>query len=337
MATSGIALGAQQTPPILVQPDFVPGPQANATPAQDAGLQDVVTLAGRTAENGQTQTANDSTQFGETAAFFFAERHSFRAANGSGGSQTAQAPSVPELPVKLTSSVPNPQSSRTPSAANDPAQGAAKSVAANQVRSTLSAASQSAPTVSNTPLAELAQLDHTLQQIGIDPQSISLFNRMAMLLYANDPAALKMLVQTLQSGAQQLATDPNTVAATTNQIQTGSAGRTLSSGQTSDAQLNGSEQGNRPAIQTDLAAQSVPESLQRSVAEVAQARVETASSGPESNRPERPTMPRTGPHHPSNLSLKMSDLKLTFAAIDPAQLDPPSQSAQTGQFLNITI
>ena len=321
MATSGIALGAQQTPPILVQPDFVSGPPANATPAQDPGLQDVVTLTGRTAENGQTQTANDSTQFGETAAFFFAERHSFRAANGSGGSQTAQAPGVPELPVKLTSSVPNPQSSRTPSAANDPAQGAAKSVAANH--STLSAASQSAPTVSNTPLAELAQLDHTLQQIGIDPQSISLFNRMAMLLYANDPAALKMLVQTLQSDAQQLATDPNTVVATANQIQTGSAGRTLSSGQTSDAQLNGSEQGNGPAIPTNLAAQSVHESLHLSVAELAQARVETASSGPESNRPEKP--------------LKMSDLKLTFAAIDPAQLDPPTQSAQTGQFLNITI
>ncbi|HKV47503.1 MAG TPA: hypothetical protein VJN69_05385 [Candidatus Acidoferrales bacterium] len=331
MATNGIALWAQQTPPMPVQPDSAPGPQANAAPAQDPGWQDVVTLTGRTAENGETRTANDNAQFGEAAAFFFAEQQSFRAANGSGASQTAQIPDAPELPVKLTHSVPNQRSGdplandlpskRTPPAANDPARPAAESVAENQTRSAISAASQPASTASHTPLAELAQLNHTLQQIGIDPQSISLFNRMAMLLYANDPAALKMLVQTLQSGAQELATDSNT---TTNQAQIGAEVQMLFAGQTPSARVDSNEE---PKLQLrDVAQRLSPVHLPQT---------QLAMAGFESNGPERP--PRTGPHYLSNLSSKMSDLKLRFATVDAPQLDSAFQSTPPGQLLNITI
>lgn len=55
-----------------------------------------------------------------------------------------------------------------------------------------------------SPQQELAQLDHTLQRLGIDPTGISLVNRMALLLYAQDPAALKILVEALQTANQQL-------------------------------------------------------------------------------------------------------------------------------------
>jgi len=55
-----------------------------------------------------------------------------------------------------------------------------------------------------TPDQQLVQLDQTLQQLGIDPQSISLFNRMALLVYAQDPTALQNLVQALQATDQQL-------------------------------------------------------------------------------------------------------------------------------------
>lgn len=55
-----------------------------------------------------------------------------------------------------------------------------------------------------TPDQELVQLDQTLKQLGIDPQSISLFNRMALLVYAQDPTALQNLVHALQTVDQQL-------------------------------------------------------------------------------------------------------------------------------------
>jgi len=66
------------------------------------------------------------------------------------------------------------------------------------------AASASTPPLS-TPAQQLSQLNRTLQELGIDPQTISLFHRMAMLLYANNPAALKDLVQQLPKAVEKLA------------------------------------------------------------------------------------------------------------------------------------
>lgn len=63
--------------------------------------------------------------------------------------------------------------------------------------------STSTPPLS-TPSEQLSQLDRTLQELGIVPQSISLFHRMAMLLYANNPAALKDLVQQLPKAIEKL-------------------------------------------------------------------------------------------------------------------------------------
>lgn len=54
---------------------------------------------------------------------------------------------------------------------------------------------------------QLAVLDRTLQRLGIDPQSISIFYRLTLLLYANNPAALRMLFDTAQ-GAAQVAGQP---------------------------------------------------------------------------------------------------------------------------------
>jgi hypothetical protein len=103
--------------------------------------------------------------------------------------------------------------------ANDPAatQGAAAPLAANQPNAQAAAAAAAADPATgaindaatqagaaSTPQQELAQLDQTLQQLGIDPQSISLFNRIGLLLYANDPVALQNLVNTLQAVDQQL-------------------------------------------------------------------------------------------------------------------------------------
>jgi len=84
------------------------------------------------------------------------------------------------------------------------------------------AAASAAATASGpaaTPQQELAQLDQTLQQLGVDPQSISLFNRIGLLLYANDPTALADLVKALQAVDQQLG-QLNGATNTTTQPQT---------------------------------------------------------------------------------------------------------------------
>ena len=52
-----------------------------------------------------------------------------------------------------------------------------------------------APTLSQQE--QLAQLDRVLKQLGINPQSISLDNRLALIKSANDPPALLNLVRTL--------------------------------------------------------------------------------------------------------------------------------------------
>lgn len=51
---------------------------------------------------------------------------------------------------------------------------------------------------------QLQQLDQTLQQLGVDPQSLSLFSQLALLPYANDPAILQQFVQQLQQSTQQV-------------------------------------------------------------------------------------------------------------------------------------
>jgi hypothetical protein len=45
----------------------------------------------------------------------------------------------------------------------------------------------------------LQQLDRVLQQLGIDPQTLSLISREGMLNWVNDPAALRQIVQNVQA------------------------------------------------------------------------------------------------------------------------------------------
>ena len=55
--------------------------------------------------------------------------------------------------------------------------------------------SEAAPSLSQQE--QLAQLNRVLEQLGINPQSISLDNRLALIKSANDPPALLNLVRTL--------------------------------------------------------------------------------------------------------------------------------------------
>ena len=290
------------------------------------------------------RAGNDNGQSGESAAFFFAERQSFRAGSGSGGNQTAQAPSVPQLPVKIVEESAVGQEAAAPqSQANSTNATTASATAAEGDSSQTQQINPSSATTEDaeTPIAELAQLDDTLQQMGVNPQSISLFNRMAMVLYANDPAALRVLVQTLQSGAQQL-TGSNS-GNTTN-------GANASDGQNASSSLpflpqqsqltTGTVGENIPEIQT-VAADKDQLADDAATDEVSQAGSGATSQGANTDTPD--SVATTGANQPnqqtgsSQLSVQLEGLNLAFAAAGAQQSFFSTGGSNNGQLLNVTF
>ncbi len=71
-----------------------------------------------------------------------------------------------------------------------------------QQQATDTTASQ--PDLAQTQKQQLQQLDQTLRQLGIDPQSISVFNQLAMLFYSNNPSDLQQFVRQVQLAAQKV-------------------------------------------------------------------------------------------------------------------------------------
>ncbi|HEY7826148.1 MAG TPA: hypothetical protein VIC00_04945, partial [Candidatus Acidoferrales bacterium] len=84
----------------------------------------------------------------------------------------------------------------------------------------LPAASALAGSTNSTQQQELAQLDQILQRMGVDPQSISIFNQLAMLLYVNDPVALQQFISALQGAVPQSAIQPAAAVAAAGAAQT---------------------------------------------------------------------------------------------------------------------
>jgi hypothetical protein len=170
--------------------------QAQGAPAP----QDTVTLTGQASQGQQAQQNPQQPQAFQGTVLVVAEAQVQVFAQGNAGANNAQQ--TPE--GQPTAQVP------TPTQTQNTAVGLAARNAAN---------GGNAPAGATSSQQELQQLDQTLQQLGINPQSISLFNRLALLLYANDPAALQQFVQQLQQGAQDvgegnaLASSPATLSA----------------------------------------------------------------------------------------------------------------------------
>jgi hypothetical protein len=162
---------AQQSAP------SVPSPDSNL--AQSGGApQDTVILTGKGAETQLSGGGSGGSQ-SQQAALFFATQNIFLDQGSQDENRSPQQVQAPPIPNQA----------KTP--------GAPQQAAASGPGDSSSNGS------SATPQQQLATLDQTLQRLGINPQSISLFNRMELLLYASDPAALRVLVQGLQGGAQQ--------------------------------------------------------------------------------------------------------------------------------------
>ena len=155
--------------------------QAQGAPAP----QDTVTLTGQASQGQQAQQNPQQPQAFQGTVLVVAEAQVQVFAHGNANANNAQE--TPE--GQPTAQVP------TPTQTQNTAVGLAGGNAAN---------GGNAPTGATSSQQDLQQLDQTLQQLGINPQSISLFNRLALLLYANDPAALQQFVQQLQQGAQNI-------------------------------------------------------------------------------------------------------------------------------------
>ncbi|MGA8407332.1 MAG: hypothetical protein WB680_09155 [Candidatus Acidiferrales bacterium] len=209
---------ATGTAPSQVVYHVPPASQAPAAPS-DAAQQDTVTLSGKSPAT-RNQTASQN--FVSAAAFTLlaheftfppdtsADANTPAAGNSNTAAATAnQAVETPQSPPPtFTPGSVNATAVAVAIAAAQPAIGSNAANAAGSNANSTGAASASAM----TPEETLQQLDQELQRLGINPQDISLMNRMSLLLWVNDPVALRQFVQGMQPSAigsqANSATDP---------------------------------------------------------------------------------------------------------------------------------
>jgi len=181
----------------------------NANQAQGAPAPaDTVTLTNQTAEGQQPGADPNRGHFGRAA--FLDTAGAYIGTNAARPNHHAPEPALPLLPPQTPAQTQDATAATTTTPANVAANSGVNTVAntANTPADTAGPPSAGAPGTgssanANAPQQELQTLDRTLQQLGINPQSITLFNSMAMLLYASDPAALRLLVQTMQGAVAQ--------------------------------------------------------------------------------------------------------------------------------------
>lgn len=121
----------------------------------------------------------------------------------------ASSPIARQDTVSLSGTLPPQQRQQSaPSHGNaQPATSAAQVTAGIQspiATATAGAAATASPTSAPSaarPPQTLQQLDRVRQQLGIDPQTLSLISREGIVNWVNDPAALRQLVQNVQSAA----------------------------------------------------------------------------------------------------------------------------------------
>jgi hypothetical protein len=309
--------------------------QAQAVPAPA----DTVTLTNQAAEGQQAGPDTNRGHF-DRAAFLGAAGYFF----GANARPNRYAPEN-ALPVLLK----QPEAQNACAATGNGAASTAN-VAANAAASTTPATAPEANGKFTIPQQQLQQLQQTLQRLGVNPQSIPLFNRMAMLLYADDPAALHLLIQALQTrtsqaGSGQLAASANTDQAAAqvlrptlaNQGQTAQqlAASAPAPAQTQpDAQPQAQAQGqtgqSTPQIEV-LAAQINFTEVQATVA-----RAQTPANQPSAAAPANTQAGQKN----SALTVQIEELQVAFQPVEvqpsPLQLNGSSAPVGFGTALNVT-
>ncbi|MGC2280747.1 MAG: hypothetical protein WA603_12075 [Candidatus Acidiferrales bacterium] len=275
-----------------------PASQAPAAPSA-ATQQDTVTLSGRVPANRGQRLAQNFVP----AAAFTLLAHAFTfppndSENGAGGpgaansnstapsaNQTGVAQEPPPAPILTQGSV-------NATAVSVAANGAPSATGTNPANAAANSANSAAATSAAAPEETLQQLDQELQRLGINPQEISLMNRMSLLLWVNDPEALRQFVQGMQPLAFSSEIKPaaNTLDAQTNAAQAGaSAGGNANQGAGSTAIQPAAVQNqaqNQSAATTQAPAQAPPEDTTQNSSSVQSSSVGDGGTGGSANAPQ---------------------------------------------------
>jgi hypothetical protein len=149
-------------------------------------VQDTVSLSGTLLPQQRQQNVPSAGNAVPATFTLLAQTTTFPAAQ----SNTAAAPPTIQISAPPVAVAPLAQ---TAASAQSPVMQAPASGGATATPVTASSAAPAQQT--------LQQLDRVLQQLGIDPQSLSLISREGMLNWVNDPAALRQIVQNVQAAA----------------------------------------------------------------------------------------------------------------------------------------
>jgi hypothetical protein len=332
--------------------------QANVTPVNANQAQgapapaDTVTLTNQAAEGQQTGQDANRGHF-DRAAFLGAAGYFFGA-----NARPHRQPPESALPALLQPVETQNAPAATGNNATNAAANAANTAANTAANAAATATAPAAPATGGafaTPQQQLQQLDQSLQQLGINPQSIPLFNRMAMLLYADDPAALRLLVHTLQTAASQVgagqtatnaAASPNQAAAqallpTATPANQGQTVELLAAGAPAPAQTQQAAQTQpqtQPQGQTGQGAPQVEVIAAQINFTEAQATI-TPTQAP-ANQPATNTGANTQAGQNNALTVRVEELQVAFQAVEvqqgPLQLNGSSTPPGAGTGLNVT-
>jgi trimeric autotransporter adhesin len=255
-------------------------------PATDAAGQPAARLATATAAgNGQpAATPNDTVSLSGAAVtaaqpgqetgqggaeFLPAEPSLFEVLAAAGTNQRAAPAAVGTDPAIATAGVvpANAGAATVNVTANAAASTAVNSAATTNTAATANGTDAAAANAGSTLLTataqdqqqQLAQLDQLLSSLGIDPQSIPLFNQLALLLYLNDPAGLQHFVQQIES-VSPLSANPASAASTQAATQTpaqAAQGAAVPKGAGPDGQAVGALAAQLQELQVSLASTEV--------------------------------------------------------------------------------
>jgi hypothetical protein len=336
---------AQQQAPPTATP--VNANQAQGAPAPA----DTVTLTNRAAEGQQSGQDPNPGRFDRAA--FLASAGLSIGANRAPADPQPNSQQAPPLPVLLPDLQPEGPAAAVPANTADAAanQNLSANAAANAPNSAnvAAAAADGANAADAPPDAaavgpqqQLQQLDQSLLQLGINPQSIPLANRMAMLLYANDPAALQLLVQALQTAATQQAgsqTGADTAA-------TGNAA-TQALLQTAAQSNHGQPAPTQPiapvtdAAPSTAASQAAPQfELLAAQIDFAGVQITSLNQPPQSAANQSSAAnPASTPAQPNPLSVQIEELQIAIQSVEiqPGEAaNTPAQTSSRGNALNVT-
>lgn len=186
-------------------------PAANQIPAASSpkGQQDTVSLSGTLPLQQRQQSAASNGKVQPATFALLTQTSTFPSNHSTAAAFTTSALS----PIASSSAGQNQASDVI--ATSPPSAAAAKAIATSAAQTTAgtqspiatatagpgaTASPTSAPSAAPPPQT-LQQLDRVLQRLGVDPESLGLISKQGMDSWVSDPAALRQIVQNLQSAA----------------------------------------------------------------------------------------------------------------------------------------